>query len=74
MHCGLLIKSNQSTILQKWSTNREWLPQQKTQNLEIWAKEEFDFSVWAKFEPRMGHMEGIVAKSKCKSEEGEILT
>ena len=41
---------------------------------DIWAKEEFNFSVWAKFEPRMGHMEGIVATSKCKSEEGEILT
>ena len=37
------------------------------------------FSVWAKFEPGMDHLEGIVAKSKCTSkgggsEEGEILT
>ena len=28
------------------------------------------FSVWAEFEPGMDHLEGIVAKSKCKSEEG----
>ena len=37
------------------------------------------FSVWAKFEPGMDHLEGIVAKPKCKSErggseEGKILT
>ena len=37
------------------------------------------FSAWAKSEPGMHHLEGIVNKSKCKSEgggseEGEILT